>query len=105
MGSGITSLTAQQEAQQEAEAHTEGYFLRVLIGFDQFVNTVFGGHPDETLSSRSARAAVEGKRWGIILSKALDVFQANHGADAVAGDLERAENVVYLEENGGVLPK
>jgi hypothetical protein len=48
---------------------------------------------------------VEGKRWGIILSKALDVFQANHGADAVAGDLERAENVVYLEENGGVLPR
>jgi len=28
------------------------YFLNLLISVDQLVNTVFGGDPDETISSR-----------------------------------------------------
>lgn len=28
------------------------YLLNILISVDQFVNTVFGGDPDETISSR-----------------------------------------------------
>ena len=105
MDSGITPIAAAQEAQQEAKAHAEGYFLRVLIGLDQFANTILGGHPDETISARSARAATEGKLWGKILSHCLDVFQSDHGAKAEAGDLERADIVQYLEDNGGALPK
>jgi hypothetical protein len=31
------------------------WFLNVLISIDQLVNTVFGGDPDETISSRLGR--------------------------------------------------
>jgi hypothetical protein len=88
-----------------AQAQKEGYFIRVLIAFDMFVNVIFGGNNDETISSRSARAATEGKIWGIVLSRFLDLFQANHGAQAIVGDLTRAEDVESLEENSGDIPK
>ena len=31
------------------------YFLNILISIDQFVNVLFGGDPDETISSRLGR--------------------------------------------------
>lgn len=31
------------------------YWLSVLIGLDQFVNTILAGYPDETISSRAYR--------------------------------------------------
>lgn len=33
----------------------EKYLLNVAIGLDQFLNTVWGGTPDETISSRIGR--------------------------------------------------
>ncbi len=105
MDTGITPLTPEQEAEQELETRREGYVHRVLVAFDQFANVVLGGEPDETISSRSARAATEGKWWGILMSKFLDLFQRDHGADAEAGDLERAKEVESLEEDSGTLPK
>ena len=35
----------------------------ILIAFDQLLNTLTGGWPDETLSSRAYRLAVEGTTW------------------------------------------
>jgi len=31
------------------------YFINILISLDQFINTLLGGDPDETLSSRAAK--------------------------------------------------
>lgn len=101
---GITPLTPSQLVTNEQQAKQEGYVKRVLIGFDQFANVVLNGHPDETISSRSARAATQGKLWGKTMSKFLDLFQKDHGATAEAGDLERAETVEYLEDSSGTLP-
>lgn len=97
----ITPLNPQQTALQEAQAGKEGYFKRVLIGFDQFVNTLLGGHPDETISARAGRAATEGKLWGKIMAGFLNLFQTNHSAKAVAGDDERAKIVEGLESESG----
>lgn len=33
----------------------KAYLWAVLISLDQFANTVLGGHPDETISTRVAR--------------------------------------------------
>lgn len=106
MSDGITPLGPSQEAKQEQEAIEHGYFMRVLLALDMFANVVlFRGRLDETISTHSARAAVEGKLWGIWFSKFLDWFQSDHGADASAGDLIRAESIVQTEENSGILPK
>lgn len=39
------------------------YCKNILIGIDQLTNTVLGGWPDETLSSRAFRWAVDGVTW------------------------------------------
>jgi hypothetical protein len=97
------SLSPSETAEQEREAASEGYIHRALVGFDQFVNVLTGGYPDETISSRSARAAESGQLWGIAMSWFLDLFQSNHGAKAQAGDVERAREVENLEESSGAL--
>lgn len=99
MSDGIVPLTPVQQAKQEAQAGQEGYVKRDLIGLDQFANVLTGGKPDETISSRSARAAERGSKFGIAISKILDLFQKDHGAKAQAGDVERAVVVEKLEED------
>ncbi len=105
MSDGITPLTPAQVAKQEAQAEKEDYLKRALIGLDTFINVLTDGDPDETISSRSARAAERGKKWGVILSKFLDIFQKDHGAKAQAGDVARAQTVLSAEESSGGFTK
>jgi hypothetical protein len=37
------------------------YIVNALIGLDQFINTLFGGDPDMTLSGRMGRAVAAGR--------------------------------------------
>jgi hypothetical protein len=82
----------------EASASQDGYVHRVLVAFDVFVNVLFRGRMDETISARSYRAALQGKLWGKVMNAFLNLFQANHGALAAAGDLERADSVAGTEQ-------
>jgi hypothetical protein len=52
--------------------------LNVLIGLDQFANAVIRGDPDETISSRAAKAELRGKKWGCLLCKFLDKLDKDH---------------------------
>jgi len=54
------------------------YFWRILISIDQLVNTIFNGYPDETISSRAAKAKRKNKRWGCLLCRFLDIFEKDH---------------------------
>ena len=74
------------------------YIHNVLVGLDQFCNTILGGHPDETISARSGRAAQNGKLWGKALSAGLNLVQQDHCVRAMAGDEARAEKVDVIEE-------
>lgn len=56
----------------------KNYLFNLLISADQFFNTVLGGNPDETISSRAAKAKLQGKQWGCVLCKLLDKFDKNH---------------------------
>jgi hypothetical protein len=106
MSNPITPIDKTAELKDFGEVQREGYIHRFLIAFDIFCNVVFfNGDEDETISSHSARAATQGKRWGIVLSKFLNLFQRDHGAHAIAGDEERALNIERIEENSGVIPK
>ena len=105
MSSPIIPLTPAQEAADEAQVSKEKYLRRVLVGIDQLINVVTDGDPGETISSRAARAAAQGKPWGIELSKLLDCFEYDHGALAMEGDETRAEHVIAEEEASGGLLK
>ena len=73
------------------------YFVRLLIGTDEFVNVLTGGNLDETVSSRAGRAAYTGKLWGKILSWWLGKISKNHCRRAELHDEQRAAYVAWLE--------
>ena len=54
------------------------YFWNVLIAVDQLANALLGGHPDETISSRAAKAQRSGKLWGCVLCKVLHWIDRDH---------------------------
>lgn len=54
------------------------YLLNLLILIDETGNTLTGGDPGETISSRAGKAMVAGKRWGCVLCRFLDLFQKDH---------------------------
>jgi hypothetical protein len=90
-------LSPRQIEQQEQETAREGYLHRVLVALDQFANVISGGDPDETISSRSARAAQRGDWLGKFMCWWLDKLQSHHGEKAECGDLERAKIVEQIE--------
>ena len=97
--SGLNSpLTPEQIAAAELRAAHESYFHKVLVGFDQFMNTATAGRPDETISSRAQRAADTGNEFGKILTYGLDLIQKQHGRLAEAGDQQRAQAVDGIEK-------
>lgn len=107
------SLTPQQIQQAEANASKDGYVHRDLVALDQDVNVDTGGNPDETISSRVRRVSDAHPGWswnpGVWLAKSLNaglnLLQANHGAKAEAGDLERAQAIIQVEDKAlGIAP-
>lgn len=67
----------------------------ILIALDQLINTLAGGWPDETMSSRAYRLAVEGTTWPMRM------------IDAVAGlfgDKNHCEQAFDSERVGRQLP-
>lgn len=54
------------------------YVFSLGIALDQFGNAALGGFPDETLSTRAARAKSAGKRWGCVFCRLMDVFHKDH---------------------------
>lgn len=99
----IMPLTPAQQVIVDAQVAKERYIHRVAVQFDIFVNVIFKGRAGETISSRAGRAALEGKDWGILMCKFLDLIQYNHDAQAIAADLARAQAIVYLEKSSGAL--
>ena len=61
------------------------YIWNLLIAFDQFVNTVFGGDPDETISSRVGKHK-DTSRLARFLAGFLDLFEWNHAEKSIEKD-------------------
>lgn len=62
------------------------YLWGVLIGIDQLGNALLKGHPDETISSRAAKAKIKGKKWGCVLCRFLDVLDKDHCEKSIEYD-------------------
>lgn len=52
------------------------YLFNLLIGFDQLANVFGGGHPDETISSRTHKAALTGKRRAVVFEALINLMFA-----------------------------
>lgn len=88
-----------------ADSHTDfhySYVDRVLIGFDQFINTLAGGMPDETISARCYRLDGKKKVW-TVMRKVVDTlffFQQNHCKTAYESEfLKRQYPSHYRHDN------
>jgi len=53
------------------------YLIHILVSIDQLLNTILGGHPDETLSSRCGKI-VDQCVLCKMLCRFLDIFDKNH---------------------------
>lgn len=62
------------------------WLLNILIAIDQFANTVLGGDPDETISSRAAKSARKGNTWGCVLCKFLHKLDPDHCEKSIEHD-------------------
>jgi hypothetical protein len=82
---------------------TSNYVSNVLVSFDCFVSTIFGGQPGETLSGRAGSAYLEGKLRGKIFCPMIDALMhlvgqfptwRGHCMKAIDGDKQRATTVL-----------
>ena len=70
------------------EPNNKGYAYRVLVSLNQLANTISGGAPDETISSRAGRAKLKGKRAGRAICWVLERFDRCHCTTAIEYDEE-----------------
>lgn len=61
------------------------YLWNVLISLDQFANTLIGGDPDETISSRAGKKAPHSKGW-FYMCRLLHLVDKNHCAKSIEPD-------------------
>jgi len=63
------------------------YLFNILVSLDQLVNTILGGYPDETLSSRMGKYAIKGRGWvPCTICKLLNLFQKDHCIKTIETD-------------------
>jgi hypothetical protein len=58
------------------------YIVAILIGIDQLFNAIFGGDPDETISSRWGRTK-DNSKIADAGCEVLDVIDPNHCSDSI----------------------
>ena len=99
----VTPLNGDETRTAQKSAAADGYLLRVLVALDMAANVALGGREDETISANTAMMARKHQFLGSVMSRMLDLFQADHGAKAAAGDLERAEAAAAALRGSGLV--
>lgn len=67
------------------------YIINILVAFDQFVNVLFLGQPDETISSRAWRCKDSSSFWKF-MRKLIDTiffWQKDHCYYSFIAEVER----------------
>ena len=63
------------------------YLHNLLIAIDQLANTILGGYPDETISSRMGKRIEKNDcLLSRVICKMLDIFDKGHCKDAIEKD-------------------
>lgn len=69
------------------------YIRNILIGIDQLINTITGGSPDETLSSRVYRYR-EDSRIAWAVWKVLDWIETDHCKNSLEPDDHHKDDIL-----------
>lgn len=62
------------------------YFWKLLVSLDQLANTITGGSPDETISSRLGKGERRGCKVCRFFCSILDIFDKDHCAKSIEED-------------------
>jgi hypothetical protein len=63
------------------------YIWNVLISVDQLINTLLGGFPDETLSSRMGKRVIKKNcKMCKLICRFLDLFEKDHCYKSIEKD-------------------
>lgn len=63
------------------------YVWNLLISIDQLANTIIGGYPDETISSRMGKRVAKGDcKLCNVLCKLLNLIDENHCKKSIEED-------------------
>lgn len=73
------------------------YFWNFLISIDQLANTILGGYPDETLSSRLGKLARKKQPFSMCMCRILHFFDKGHCEKSIEED--EGVVVVYVPPN------
>lgn len=60
------------------------YVSQIFLTLSTLLNALTGGRWPETMSYRSAKAQRDGKTWGCILCRLLDLFDRRHCRKTIA---------------------
>jgi hypothetical protein len=71
------------------------YLTKVLLGLDQFANTIIGGAPDETISARAGRQALANTKMSHLiwrpLAWTLNTLQPEHVQKAICHERDGSQ--------------
>ncbi len=73
------------------------YVKALLIAFDQLVNAILGGWPDESLSSRAYRRYMDGNEW---LCRTIDCLYIIQHRSGTTEAWEQANPILHKAERG-----
>lgn len=70
------------------------YLFNIALSIDQLINTIFGGDPDESISSRMGKHLAKHDRCPFCnwLCSILNYFQKDHCIKAIEGDEGKDES-------------
>lgn len=61
------------------------FLWNILYSLDQLLNTLTGGDPDETISSRAGKR-METSKFACVLCRFLDLFEKDHCKKSIEQD-------------------
>jgi hypothetical protein len=76
------------------------YWLNLAIGFDQLLNVVFHGQPDETLSARAHRKHLDGRSGWRNAINWIFFWQADHCLGAYLEEVRRHQYPTHYQTGG-----
>lgn len=79
------------------------YIGNLGTALSQSVNTILGGHPDESLSARAYRLSGDSMLWAVVRTCAnmLYWFESDHCSKSYWSDIERASQLLSQHRQGG----